>query len=120
MRYTEKIRNFICQIKGKVSQISLMMFLILIQVTNVYAGINDSVFVSGTKKMAKDGTKAVQAISAVACVLCVSYAALMKMISSKEEMEGKKYDKWIKVAIVCGIVCVAAEPFINMFTGYYS
>lgn len=114
-----KVKKLFCMISNKMTQISLFLFLLWMQVTPVYAAGNiaNSVFAKGTLKMFNDGASAVKKLGIAGAVLCVVAYGLLKMFA--DDMEDKGWNKRIKRAIIGCIVVLSGSALVEMFTGYY-
>lgn len=87
--------------------------------TNIcYAGsIQDSKLVSGTEDLIADLTSWLLILAPVLTVLLVGYFFIRKAAS--DEMDAKRWDNRIKIAIISCIGVVVASGLINILMNYY-
>ena len=82
-----------------------------------FANVQDSQIAIGTQNLITDLTNWLLILAPVLTVLLVGYYLLRK--SSSDEMDGKRWDSRIKVAILCCVGVIVASGFINLIIGYY-
>lgn len=80
-------------------------------------GINSTALVKGTQKLINDLTNWLLVIAPILTILLVGYYLMRK--SAADEMDGKRWDSRVKIAIVCCIGVVVASGLINVLVGYY-
>ena len=86
--------------------------------TIVYAdGISSSKIAKGTQKLISDATTWLLVIAPTVTVMLIIYYLIRKGMS--DEMEHKKWNSRIMVAIVSCIGAVVASVLINVLVGYY-
>lgn len=85
---------------------------------NVFAsGLESSKLVTGTQELMSDITNWLLIIAPTLTVLLLGYYLLRK--SASDEMDSKKWDNRIKVALLCCIGVVIASGLINVLLSYY-
>ena len=109
-----KIFKNLSKILEKISIILLCCILY----TNVCFGtITDTTLVTGTQKLISDLTNWLLIIAPTITILLVGYYLLRK--SASDEMDAKRWDTRIKVAIICCVGVVAMSGLINVLMSYY-
>lgn len=86
-------------------------------ITAFAASLNDSDLVKGTKDLIGDITTWLMALTPVVTVLLVIYFAIRR--GAADEMDQKKWNNRIMVAVVSCIGAVLASALINLIIGYY-
>ena len=81
------------------------------------SSIENSKLAKGTENLVKDITNWLLILAPVLTVLLVGYYLLRK--SASDEMDAKRWDSRIKVALICCIGVVVASGLINLIIGYY-
>lgn len=81
------------------------------------SGIEGTTLVTGTKKLMVDLTNWLLIIALTLTILLVGYYLLRK--SASDEMDAKRWDSRIKVAIICCVGVVAMSGLINVIMNYY-
>ena len=79
--------------------------------------MQDSKIATGTQNLITDLTNWLLILAPVLTVLLVGYYLLRK--SSSDEMDGKRWDSRIKIAIICCVGVIVASGLINLIVGYY-
>ncbi len=109
------------KIKSKAIRIATVMSTFLMTVfmkTTAFAtDFGDSKLATGTEALINDVTKWLMVISPIATVLFVVYFLIRK--SAADEMDAKKWNNRIVVALVCCIGAVLASAIVNLLVGYY-
>jgi len=77
----------------------------------------NSEFYKGTLKLLNDATSALNILAPLITVIVVVYYFARK--SASDEMDYKKWDTRIKIAIICGVGIQTASLLINLFVSYY-
>lgn len=80
-------------------------------------GIQGTTLVTGTQKLITDLTNWLLIIAPTVTILLVGYYLMRK--SASDEMDAKRWDTRVKVAIICCIGVVVASGLINVLIGYY-
>jgi len=77
----------------------------------------NSEFYKGTLKLLNDATSALNILAPLITVIVVVYYFARK--SAADEMDYKKWDTRIKIALICGVGIETASLLINLFVSYY-
>ena len=102
----------------KIKKMGLVLFSSLITCTNYcFASVADSQLAAGTEKLITDLTNWLLVLAPTVTVLLVGYYFLRK--SASDEMDAKRWDNRIKIAIICCVGVVLASGLINLIIGYY-
>jgi len=96
-----------------------VMFTVLFTFTNYcFAdGIESTSIVTGTQKLISDLTNWLLIIAPTVTILLVGYYLLRK--SAGDEMDAKRWDSRIKIAIICCIGVVVMSGLISVLMSYY-
>ncbi len=81
------------------------------------AGIESTKLVTGTQNLINDLTNWLLIIAPTLTILLVGYYLLRK--SASDEMDAKRWDSRIKIAIICCIGVVVISGLINVLMNYY-
>lgn len=81
------------------------------------SGIQSTTLVTGTQKLISDLTNWLMIIAPTLTILLVGYYLMRK--SASDEMDGKRWDSRVKIAIICCIGVVVASGLINVLISYY-
>jgi ABC-type molybdate transport system permease subunit len=97
----------------------LTAFLMIQNSTAVYAagGISDSQIAKGTEKLIQDATTWLMVLAPVVAGLLIIYFCIRR--SAADEMDQKKWNNRIVVAIVSCIGAVLGSATLNIIIGYY-
>ena len=79
--------------------------------------VQDSKIATGTQNLITDLTNWLLILAPILTVLLIGYYLLRK--SSSDEMDGKRWDSRIKIAIICCVGVIVASGLINLIVGYY-
>lgn len=79
--------------------------------------ITDTKLIIGTQNLISDLTNWLLIIAPTLTILLVGYYLLRK--SASDEMDSKRWDTRIKVAIICCIGVVVMSGLINVLMSYY-
>ncbi len=103
----------------KTTMIGVVAFTILFLFSNYCfaSGIQDSTLVTGTQKLITDLTNWLLIIAPTVTILLVGYYLIRK--SASDEMDAKRWDSRVKVAIICCIGVVVMSGLINVIMNYY-
>lgn len=113
-----KIKKFIASNYRKLSAVMLSAFIMLqVSTTAFAAGINDSPIVKGTEKLIGDVTTWVMVLAPVVAGLLIIYFCIRR--SAADEMDTKKWNNRIIVAIVSCIGAILGSATLNLIIGYY-
>ena len=85
--------------------------------TGTVNGIQNTTLVKGTEKLIQDLTNWLLVIAPTITILLVGYYFMRK--SASDEMDGKRWDNRIKVAIISCIGVMVASGIINVLSTYY-
>ena len=80
-------------------------------------GIQSTTLVTGTQNLITDLTNWLLIIAPALTILLVGYYLMRK--SASDEMDAKRWDSRVKIAIICCIGVVVASGLINVLIGYY-
>ena len=121
-----KAKNFIASQYKKLSAAMLSAFFMLYFTIPAYAnppagggggGINSSPIVSGTEKLIGDVTTWLMVLAPIVAGLLIIYFCIRR--SAADEMDTKKWNNRIVVAIVSCIGAILGSATLNLIIGYY-
>ena len=103
----------------KLAKTGAVLFTVLFILTNYCfaSGIESSTLVTGTQKLISDLTNWLLIIAPTVTILLIGYYLLRK--SASDEMDAKRWDSRIKIAIICCIGVVVMSGLINVLMNYY-
>ena len=115
----EKIKNFIEKTKEKILLTLVSVYTVSMISTPVYAadGVSNSQIVKGTEKLINDTTAWLMILAPVLAGLLIIYFCIRR--SAADEMDQKKWNNRIVVAIVSCIGAVLGSATLNLIVGYY-
>jgi uncharacterized BrkB/YihY/UPF0761 family membrane protein len=103
---------------GKILGLITLIGMIIFQTQTVLAeDLQNSKIVQGTQKLLTDATNWLMILAPAVAVLCIIYFLIRKSIC--DEMEHKKWDTRITVAIISCIGAVLSAVIINVLIGYF-
>ena len=115
------IKGLTQRVKTKIKAVGaglLTAFLMLQNSTVAYAaGIGDSQIAKGTEKLIQDATTWLMILAPVVAGLVIIYFCIRR--SAADEMDQKKWNNRIVVAIVSCIGAVLGSATLNIIIGYY-
>ena len=116
------IKHLIKKIQAKIKAVGaglLTAFLMLQNSTVAYAagGIGGSQIAKGTEKLIQDATTWLMVLAPVVAGLLIIYFCIRR--SAADEMDQKKWNNRIVVAIVSCIGAVLGSATLNIIIGYY-
>ena len=117
------IKNLVKKMKAKTKAVGaglLTAFLMLPNSTVAYAaggGIGGSQIAKGTEKLIQDATTWLMILAPVVAGLLIIYFCIRR--SASDEMDQKKWNNRIVVAIVSCIGAVLGSATLNIIIGYY-
>ena len=115
------IKHLVRKMKAKTKAVGaglLTAFLMLQNSTVAYAaGIGDSQIAKGTEKLIQDATTWLMVLAPVVAGLLIIYFCIRR--SAADEMDQKKWNNRIVVAIVSCIGAVLGSATLNIIIGYY-
>ncbi len=109
----QKIKRKLVEIMA----VGLIMTFLFANCCLATGGIQESSIVTGTQKLITDLTSWLLIIAPAVTILLVGYYFIRK--SASDEMDGKRWDNRIKIAIISCIGVVVASGLINVLIGYY-
>ena len=113
-----KLKSLIKKLVEKTKKVGLVITSLLFYTNTCFASsVADSKLATGTQNLITDLTNWLLIIAPTVTVLLVGYYLLRK--SASDEMDGKRWDSRIKVALICCIGVVIASGLINIIIGYY-
>jgi ABC-type molybdate transport system permease subunit len=105
-----------CRAAGRMAIAALTMF--FLKANTVYAsGISQSKLATGTQKLIGDATSWLMILAPVVAGLLIIYFCIRR--SAADEMDQKKWNNRIVVAIVSCIGAVIGSATLNIIIGYY-
>ncbi|EQB86610.1 ABC-type molybdate transport system permease subunit [Clostridium punense] len=115
----KKIRNFLEKTKEKILLTILSVYTVSMISTPVYAAddVKNSQIVKGTEKLINDTTTWLMVLAPVLAGLLIIYFCVRR--SAADEMDQKKWNNRIVVAIVSCIGAVLGSATLNLIVGYY-
>jgi nitric oxide reductase large subunit len=104
---------------NKMKKIGLWLTLVFILISRYVdaSDIGSSKIATGTQKLITDATTWLMGLSPVVAIVCIVYYLIRKGMS--DEVDHKKWNSRIMVAIVCCIGAVVASVLINVLVSYY-
>jgi len=111
------IKKLMCKKRYFVS-LALSAFLMLTTTMPAYAaGVSDSQIVKGTEKLIGDVTTWLMVLAPVVAGLLIIYFCIRR--SAADEMDTKKWNNRIVVAIISCIGAILGSATLNLIIGYY-
>jgi hypothetical protein len=108
----EKIKEKIKKYIRKIEKAGLVITSLLCCTSTCFAGVQDSKIATGTQNLITDLTNWLLILAPTLTILLVGYYLLRK--SSSDDMDGKRWDNRIKIAIICCVGVVVASGLINL------
>jgi hypothetical protein len=104
---------------NKMKKIGLWLTLVFTMISRYVdaSDIGSSKIATGTQKLVTDATTWLMGLSPVVAIVCIVYYLIRKGMS--DEVDHKKWNSRIVVAIVCCIGAVVASVLINVLVSYY-
>ena len=113
-----KIKKFIVSNYKKLSTLCISAFFMLTAAMPAYAaGVSDSQIVKGTEKLIGDVTTWLMVLAPVVAGLLIIYFCIRR--SAADEMDTKKWNNRIVVAIISCIGAILGSATLNLIIGYY-
>ncbi len=106
----------ICRAAGKIFSAVFVMFLLNYR-TVCAGGISQSKLATGTERLIGDATTWLMVLAPVVAGFLIIYFCIRR--SAADEMEQKKWNNRIVVAIVSCIGAVIGSATLNIIIGYY-
>ena len=113
----KKIRRLKRVFKGAVIGAMTLITALMFSVPAFAAGLGESSIVKGTEKLIGDITTWLMILAPVVTIMLVIYFAIRR--SAADEMDQKKWNNRIMVAVVSCIGAVLASALVNLILGYY-
>jgi len=118
-KITKVVKNagdFIFHAKGWLTGVALSVWAFM-SAPDALGNISTSKLATGTQKLITDLTAWLLVVAPLVTVVAVIYFLIRKTIA--DEMDAKRWDSRIKVALICCIGVVVASGLINLIIGYY-
>lgn len=113
-----KWRNIFISIRKLVISAAVMLIMMLSVAQSAFADdIGSSKLATGTQKLITDATNWLMILAPAVAVLCIIYFLIRKSIS--DEMDHKKWNTRIVVALISCIGAVLAAVIVNVLISYY-
>ncbi len=106
-----------CRTAGRTFSAVLAMFLLNGRIAYASSSINQSRLALGTERLIKDATSWLMVLAPVVAGLLIIYFCIRR--SAADEMDQKKWNNRIVVAIVSCIGAVIGSATLNIIIGYY-
>ena len=117
MNKTKRMNIFI-SIRELVISAAVMLITMLSVAQSAFADdIGSSKLATGTQKLITDATNWLMILAPAVAVLCIIYFLIRKSIS--DEMDHKKWNTRIAVALISCIGAVLAAVIVNVLISYY-
>lgn len=114
----KKAKQIWDRVRGRLAAITAMAYLMLMMPQTAYAvDVGDSQIVKGTEKLISDVTTWLMVLAPVVSGLLIIYFCIRR--SAADEMDQKKWNNRIVVAIVSCIGAVLGSATLNLILGYY-
>ncbi|OSA94609.1 UNVERIFIED_ORG: hypothetical protein B2H93_08105 [Clostridium botulinum] len=114
-----KIKNLLKKVKEKAWALIISIVTVLMSSYTVYASgsVQSSKLVKGTEKLINDVTTWFMILAPIVAGVLIIYFFIRR--SAADEMDQKKWNNRIVVAIVSCIGAVIASATLNLIIGYY-
>lgn len=114
----KKARETWDHLRRKLAAITIMAYIMLASPQHAFAiEVGDSQIVKGTEKLISDLTTWLMVLAPVVAGLLIMYFFIRR--SAADEMDQKKWNNRIVVAIVSCIGAVLGSATLNLILGYY-
>jgi len=113
----KRIRRLKRAMKGAVISVTALITAFMFSPSAFAAGLGDSSIVKGTEKLIGDITTWLMILAPIVTIMLVIYFAIRR--SAADEMDQKKWNNRIMVAVVSCIGAVLASALVNLVLGYY-
>lgn len=116
----KRIKNHFKKVRKAATIFMISAYTVLIYLNPVFAAgsVKDSQFVKGTERLINDVTTWLMVLAPIVAALLIIYFCIRR--SAADEMEQKKWNNRITVAIVSCIGAVLASATLNLIIGYYT
>lgn len=113
-----KINSFFKKVKKRLWAVFITIYTMLLSSHTAYAeGVQDSNLAKGTEKLITDSTTWLMILSPVVAGVLIIYFFIRR--SAADEMDQKKWNNRIVVAIISCVGAVIASATLNIIIGYY-
>ena len=112
------IKKILQKTRKAATAVMTFLFTIFTKTTAFASDFTDSKLATGTEALIGDLTKWLMILAPIVTVLLVVYYLIRK--SAADEMEAKKWNNRIVVALVCCVGAVLASAIVNLLVGYYA
>jgi len=114
----KKINRYLRHLKKRLWAFAVAIYISLLMSQRAYAAdINNSPIVKGTEKLLSDVTTWLMILAPVVAGLLIIYFCIRR--SAADEMDQKKWNNRIVVAVVSCIGAVLGAATLNLILGYY-
>lgn len=113
----KKVKQIWNHLKSRLAAIITTACIMLITPQRAYADIGNSQIVKGTERLIRDVTTWLMVLAPVVAGLLIIYFCIRR--SAADEMDQKKWNNRIVVAIVSCIGAVLGSATLNLILGYY-
>lgn len=115
----EKFKRLLKWTRNRLLALGIMAYIVLMIPQTVYAAddISDSPIVKGTERLISDVTTWLMVLAPIVSGLLIIYFCIRR--SAADEMDQKKWNNRIVVAIVSCIGAVLGSATLNLILGYY-
>lgn len=115
----DKLKLFLRKVRKRMTMAVVALYsTLMLSGQDAYAdGINDSKIVKGTQNLISDVTTWLMVLAPVVAGLLIIYFCIRR--SAADEMDQKKWNNRIVVAIVSCIGAVLGSATLNLILGYY-
>lgn len=111
------IKHVKSKLRAAVVTGSAALFMLANSITAYAASISDSQIAKGTEKLIQDATTWLMVLAPVVAGLLIIYFCIRR--SAADEMDQKKWNNRIVVAVVSCIGAVLGSATLNIIIGYY-
>jgi ABC-type molybdate transport system permease subunit len=115
----EKIKRLLKWTRKRLSALGIMACIVLMIPQTAYAAddVSSSKIVTGTEKLISDVTTWLMVLAPIVSGLLIIYFCIRR--SAADEMDQKKWNNRIVVAVVSCIGAVLGSATLNLILGYY-
>jgi ABC-type molybdate transport system permease subunit len=115
----QKIKRFLRRLRSRLLTCAAMVYIALLIPQSAYAAddVSNSKIVKGTEKLISDVTTWLMVLAPIVSGLLIIYFCIRR--SAADEMDQKKWNNRIVVAIVSCIGAVLGSATLNLILGYY-
>ena len=115
----KRFKRFIRRLRSKLAVIAAAAAMTMLTPQTAFAveGVSDSAIVKGTEKLLADVTTWLMILAPVVAGLLIMYFCIRR--SAADEMDQKKWNNRIVVAVISCIGAVLGSATLNLILGYY-